>query len=114
MEKKKVFICYSAESTNFFVKVILKQLKLEEASEKENADFLVVELKRPCYGFNENNLEKLNEKPAVILTTQNSSYQKEIFNHLAERGIENKKLIVEIPNSYLDVVEKFKKILQEE
>lgn len=113
-QEKKVFIYCESKDTCFLTRVAVKQIGLKIASKKEDADYLIVELKRPFYNFHENNLEEIDERPAIILTTQSYNYQQQISNNLRARKIENKKLIVQIPALFDSVVKEFKKILNEE
>ena len=111
MEKKKIFIKSDQKDTHFLIEVIAKQLGLKVTKTKGEADIIIIELKNPSVEFNENYLEELDERPAIILTTQPYSYQERISNHLKEREIDNKKLIVEIPKPFPEVIEEFKRIL---
>lgn len=113
VKKKKVYVHCSNVYTNDLMRSAIEMLKLEKTNNKDLAEFMLIELKRPAFGFHENNLELLDQRPAIIVFTQDDRYKKEILEHLKEKGIEtrNKKLI-RIPMDFLGMVDCIKHILK--
>lgn len=109
MEKKFFSLCSSSGNTFLFkVAAKLTSTSIKEAAKKEDADIFFSDLKSPGTIFEEN-FENLNEKPAIILSTQDDYYNKKIYNYLKELGIEKNKIILKIPSS--NITEEIKEII---
>lgn len=109
MKKKFFSLCY-IDSNTFLFKVAAKlaSTSIKEATKKEDADILFLDLKSPGSIFEEN-FERLDGKPAIILSTQDSYYNRDIKRYLKVLGIEENKIIITIPTS--NVVEEIKEAI---